>query len=59
MGAIQASFEGSAGREGKYFWWRFSRKEGEEGSSSGAVGAVGKCIDGWVIWSDSMGSETG
>lgn len=48
MGAIQASFEGSEGRLGKYFACRFSRKEGSEGSRSGTDGPVGKCIEGWM-----------
>lgn len=42
MGAIQASFEGSEGSEGKYFSCSLERKSGSEGSIEG-FGGVGQC----------------
>ena len=50
MGAIQASLEGSAGKEGKNFWCKVERKSGSEGSRSGGAGAEGKCTP---LWSSS------
>ena len=49
MGAIQASFEGSAGREGKYLVCKEERKFGSEGSRRmDASGSWGKCIEGAI-----------
>ena len=58
-GDIQESLEGSCGREGKYFVWRFSRKLGSEGSRDGC-GVGGKCIDSvGSVGSELGGSEVG
>jgi hypothetical protein len=59
-GDIQASFEGSAGREGKYFSWRVVRKVGEEGSRVGGLGGLGKWIFGGTgNWVDDAGVRSG